>query len=348
MTYRQVSQIIEPLEYPSPCVTLSSPSPTEKSWYSLSVDSVSSWIRWFVGRTLKAGGPIPRHIAFIMDGNRRFARKVKKDVTSGHDLGGMKLKQTLEWCLELGILHVSAFAFSIENFKRSKEEVDGLMNLARKKLMVYIPELSKKTKIQFLGDISLLPHDLQCIIADAIEQSKNITGSTLNICFAYTSTDEIRRATQTLAQGVKRGLINSSDIDNTLFESCLDSHGVIEPDIIVRTSGEIRLSDFMLWQSSYSCLVFCDVLWPEFNIKHLYTTILNYQKNYQHMEELRKLYKKSQQKEKSEEDNKNFENHLNSTNEQGWASRIVNFISWKDSLSENYIQNLITQKNTNC
>jgi len=248
-----------------------------------------SWARWLANHTLQAGGPIPQHVAFIMDGNRRFARKNKQEIIQGHDLGGNKFKETLEWCHDLGIRTVSAFAFSIENFKRSKEEVDQLMVLLKDKLVKFIPELSTKTKIKFLGDITLLPEDIQSLIADAMLRSKHITGYTLNICFGYTSTDEMTRATMSLAEGVKKNLLQPSDIDIDLFEECLDTHGCTKPDVIIRTSGEIRLSDFMLWQSAYSCLIFCDALWPEFSVINLYNIILQFQKNYPQLQEMRQF-----------------------------------------------------------
>jgi len=239
---------------------------------------VNNWIRWFISQSLKAGGPIPHHVAFIMDGNRRYARKTQQTISHGHYLGGIKLEETLNWCYELGITTVTAFAFSIENFKRSKEEVDQIMDLARNRIAKYIPDLAHKARLRFIGDLTLLSEDLQKIVAEAIDKSKNVQGCTLNICFGYTSTDEMSRSVSYLAEGVKRDMLHPSDIDIEVFEECLDTYGCSQPDIIIRTSGEIRLSDFLLWQSAYSCLYFCDVLWPEFSLYDLYKIIIQYQK----------------------------------------------------------------------
>jgi len=267
------------------------------------------------------------HLSWMVIGD--LQEKNKHEIIMGHEKGGTKLKQTLEWCYDLGIRTVSAFAFSIENFKRSKEEVDQLLALAKEKLIKYVPELSIKTRIRFMGDITLLSEDLQCIIADAVERSKHITVCTLNICFGYTSTDEMTRATKSLAEGVKNGILQPSDIDIPVFTACLDTNGCSAPDIIVRTSGEIRLSDFMLWQSAYSCLVFCDVLWPEFSVTDLYNIILLYQKNYPQYQEMKQFSDNSQKQQ--------------STDQQR-QQRVDNFLEWKSSQEHQYIKQLLNNK----
>jgi len=287
--------------------------------------SLSNWVRWAVAQTLKSGGPIPHHVAFIMDGNRRFARKNHQEISQGHYRGGLKLEETLHWCNELGITTVTAFAFSIENFKRSKEEVDQIMDLAKDRIAKYIPELATKARIRFLGDLTLLSEDLQKIIAEAIDKSKNVEGCVLNICFGYTSTDEMSRAASYIAEGVKRDMIQPSDIDLQLFEDCLDTYGCSRPDVIVRTSGEIRLSDFLLWQSAYSCLYFCDVLWPEFSLTDFYKMIIHFQKNYPQLMEMRKFEEEIRRKKLASEEN------------QEKLNRIQNFINWKHQQQEDSI-----------
>ncbi|XP_013386156.1 dehydrodolichyl diphosphate synthase complex subunit DHDDS [Lingula anatina] len=247
-------------------------------------ESEQSWIHKFCQAVLKTG-PIPKHVAFIMDGNRRFASKRSIDRAQGHLMGFDKLAETLEWCNNIGISEVTVYAFSIENFKRSKEEVDGLMELARLKFTKLMEEKELLNKhgvcIRVLGNLSLLPHDIQQIVADAMNMTKNNNRAVLNVCFAYTAREEICSAMRDIAEGVDLGLIRESDISESVMEKCLYTRKSPHPDILVRTSGEVRLSDFLLWQTTYSCLSFVRVLWPEFSIWHLYAGILQYQRNYQ-------------------------------------------------------------------
>ncbi|KAK3576990.1 hypothetical protein CHS0354_005998 [Potamilus streckersoni] len=242
-----------------------------------------TWVHRMCERVLKSG-PIPKHIAIIMDGNRRFAKKKSMDRAEGHLKGFDKLAETLEWCLNLGIREVTVYAFSIENFKRSKEEVDCLLELARQKFarLLEEKELIQKHEvcIHVLGNLSLLPRDLQELVADAVNLSKHNTRAVLNVCFAYTSRDEISTAIRELAEGVQMGMLKESDISEELLEKCLYTNKSADPDLLIRTSGEVRLSDFLLWQSSFSVLAFVKVLWPEFSIWHFYAAILHYQKNY--------------------------------------------------------------------
>lgn len=232
---------------------------------------------------LKAG-PIPRHIAIIMDGNRRFAKKNSMGRAEGHLKGFDKLAETLEWCLHLGILEVTVYAFSIENFKRSKDEVDCLMELARQKFTRLMEEKEMIQKhevcVRVLGNLSLLPEDIQRTVAEVVNLSKNNTRATLNVCFSYTSRDEICTAMREMAEGVDRREINESDISEELLEKCLYTNQSPDPDLLIRTSGEVRLSDFLLWQSTFSVLSFLEVLWPDFSIWHLYAAVLHYQRNH--------------------------------------------------------------------
>uniref|UniRef100_A0A7N5JEA3 Alkyl transferase n=1 Tax=Ailuropoda melanoleuca TaxID=9646 RepID=A0A7N5JEA3_AILME len=171
---------------------------------------LSLWER-FCANIIKAG-PMPKHIAFIMDGNRRYARKCQVERQEGHSQGFNKLAETLRWCLNLGILEVTVYAFSIENFKRSKSEVDGLMDLARQKFSRLMEEQEKLQKhgvcIRVLGDLHLLPLDLQELIAQAVQATKNYNKCFLNVCFAYTSRHEISNAVREMAWGVEQGLLD--------------------------------------------------------------------------------------------------------------------------------------------
>ncbi|XP_018582388.1 dehydrodolichyl diphosphate synthase complex subunit DHDDS [Scleropages formosus] len=246
-----------------------------------------SFIERLSANILKAG-PMPKHVAFIMDGNRRYARKRHVERQEGHTQGFEKLAETLRWCLNLNIREVTVYAFSIENFKRSKEEVDGLMELARQKFKKLLEEQENLEKhgvcIRVLGDLELLPLDLQQLIAQAVVATRTHNKCFLNVCFAYTSRHEITNAVKEMAWGVEQGLIKSSDVSESLLSKCLYSSSSPDPDLLIRTSGEVRLSDFLLWQTSYSCLVFQSVLWPEYSFWNLCEAILQYQLNYQSLQ----------------------------------------------------------------
>lgn len=240
---------------------------------------------WFqrACETILTAGPIPRHVAIIMDGNRRFAAKKSIAKSEGHVKGFDKLAETLEWCLDLGITEVTVYAFSIENFKRSSDEVTCLMELSRQKFAKLLQERDLIHRhgvcVRIIGDISLLPRDLQELLAEAVSISAENTRAILNVCFAYTARDDMCMAMRELTLGVKDGLIKQSDISESLLEKCLYTSQSRNVDLLIRTSGELRLSDFLLWESSFSCLAFVKVLWPEFSIWHMYAAILHYQRN---------------------------------------------------------------------
>ncbi|XP_046333567.1 dehydrodolichyl diphosphate synthase complex subunit DHDDS-like [Haliotis rufescens] len=243
-----------------------------------------SWMQRMCASVLKAG-PVPKHIGIIMDGNRRFAAKNSMEKAEGHLKGFDKLAETLDWCLDLGICEVTVYAFSIENFKRSKEEVDCLMELARKKFARLLEEKELIEKhgvcIRVLGNLRLLPTDVQKTIAEAVELTKHNNRAILNVCFAYTARDDMCTAMREMVEGVSTGLLKHSDISEDLLGKCLYTSRSRHLDLLIRTSGEVRLSDFLLWESSYSCLAFVKVLWPEFSIWHLYGAVLHYQRSYQ-------------------------------------------------------------------
>ncbi|KAK6474511.1 dehydrodolichyl diphosphate synthase complex subunit DHDDS-like isoform X1 [Huso huso] len=242
---------------------------------------------------LKAG-PMPKHVAFIMDGNRRYARKLHVERQQGHTQGFDKLAETLRWCLNLEIREVTVYAFSIENFKRAKDEVDGLMELARQKFSRLLDEQEDLEKhgvcIRVLGDLTLLPLDIQKLIAQAVLATKNHNKCFLNVCFAYTSRHEITNAVKEAAWGVEQGLIKPSDVSEFLLDECLYTSNSPDPDLLIRTSGEVRLSDFLLWQTTYSCLVFQSILWPEYSFWNFCEAILQYQLNHHALQKARDLH----------------------------------------------------------
>ncbi|XP_053562954.1 dehydrodolichyl diphosphate synthase complex subunit DHDDS [Bombina bombina] len=252
-----------------------------------------SLIERLCANVLKAG-PMPKHVAFIMDGNRRYAQKCHVERQEGHSQGFEKLAETLRWCLNLGICEVTVYAFSIENFKRSKEEVEGLLELARQKFTRLLEEKEKLQKhgvcIRVLGDLTLLPLDIQKLIAQAVMETKNYSKCFLNVCFAYTARHEISNAVRESAWGVQEGLLNPSDISETLLDHCLYTSNSPHPDLLIRTSGEVRLSDFLLWQTSHSCLVFQSILWPEYTFWNLCEAVLRFQLNHGAIQKARELH----------------------------------------------------------
>lgn len=214
-------------------------------------DTNLTWLQRIAVNVLKSG-PVPNHIAFIMDGNRRFATKSNLKKAEGHSKGFDKLSETLQWCLDIGIKEVTVYAFSIENFKRSNEEVEMLMSLAREKFSKLLSERDRLHErgvcIRIIGNVKLLADDLQKTIAEAVLLTKDNSTSILNVGFAYTSRDEITHSIQTVARGIEENDLSSKDVTEDLLSNCLYTKNCTPPDLLVRTSGEARLSDFLLWQ----------------------------------------------------------------------------------------------------
>jgi len=253
-----------------------------------------SWWQSVLIKILRCGA-LPSHVAFIMDGNRRFAKQNQMQTIEGHIQGFQKLAQTLQWCHDLGINQVTVYAFSIENYKRPQEEVNTLMNLARDKFRRLITEADRfadaGVRVKVVGNVALLPADLQELIREAERLTSANSKAVLNIAFSYTSRDEMTSAVRRLSRAVKQGHIKETDISPQLIERCLytcDSSSSFSspPDLLVRTSGEVRLSDFLLWQSSYSVTHFTQVLWPEFSLHHLLAAVFHYQSKQLYIQEL--------------------------------------------------------------
>ena len=222
----------------------------------------SGWVRdqyqysWLqrLGINVIRVGSIPRHVAVIMDGNRRFAKQSGVATIEGHTKGFDKLAETLQWCRELGVKEVTVYAFSIENFKRGEKEVDGLLNLAKEKFKVLISEEEKLKKhgvrVKIIGNTSYLPEDMQKIVKKAEEITEKNTEATLNVAFSYTSREEITHAVLESSRIVQQGDLKPEEIDEDLLESLMYTKHSSKPDLLIRTSGETRLSDFLLWQAS--------------------------------------------------------------------------------------------------
>jgi len=229
-------------------------------------------------------GQIPRHVGFIMDGNRRFAKKNSVANIDGHMKGFDKLAETLRWCLDIGLNEVTVYVFSIENFKRPKDEVDALMKLANEKFQKMLEEKDKLNeqgvRIQIVGDWSLIPDGLKSLMAKAMILTKDNSRAKLNIAFAYTSRNEITRGVQAVNENILNGVLLAEDLTPELLSKSFQLLPSEPLDLLVRTSGETRLSDFLLWQQSEdTVLSFTPVLWPEFTIWHFLGSIFHYQVN---------------------------------------------------------------------
>ena len=230
-----------------------------------------------------ATGPVPKHVAFIMDGNRRFARQRGWIVADGHRLGYDKLEEALRWCCELGVVAVTVFAFSIENFKREPEEVDALMALCEEKLRRMCDEehmvQRRGVRVRVVGDLGRLTPSLRAEMQNVMRLTQDNTQALLNVCFSYTSRDEIVGAVRRLAAACTEGKLQPTDVNEALVEQCLytAAPGCPPLELLVRTSGERRLSDFMLWQSAKACVAFTHVLWPELSLGRFLLLILQYQ-----------------------------------------------------------------------
>jgi len=241
-----------------------------------------SWLHRLCINVLKCGD-LPKHVAFIMDGNRRYARQKNVQKIKGHSQGFDKLADTLQWCRTFGIKEVTVYAFSIENFNRPEEEVEALLDLAKEKFRQLIKEEDKLrehgVRVKVIGNVSYLPSDMQELIAEATHVTEDNSECTLNVAFSYTSREEIVQAVRQAATRVSLGHLMPNQVSEEVLERLLyTSHGSL-PDLLIRTSGETRLSDFLLWQSSYSVTYFTEVLWPDFNLWYLMAGIFHYQRH---------------------------------------------------------------------
>lgn len=222
---------------------------------------------------------LPKHIAIIMDGNGRWAKKRLLPKKMGHKAGADALKKIIEKAQQTKIEHITVYAFSTENWKREKQEVNDLMSLLKDYIGQYIKDNEKSNvKIDTIGDLSILDEDLQKDIAHLKEISKNKTGLSLHIALNYGGRDEIVRAIKNIAKDIKSNNLNIDNITETLVSSYLDTKEYNDPELIIRTSGEIRTSNFLIWQSAYSEFYFSDKLWPDFTFDDLEHAISIYQK----------------------------------------------------------------------
>jgi len=220
---------------------------------------------------------VPRHIAIIMDGNGRWAKKRGLPRTMGHKAGAEAFRRTANYCRTLGVEYLTVYAFSTENWKRSEEEVSGIMKLLARYLEEALMDMEKNhVRFKFFGDLTRLDPALQKLCRDAQSRSAQFHEVQVNFCLNYGGRDEIVKATQAFARDVADGKRQPEELTEELLSSYLYSADVPDPELIIRPSGEMRTSNFLLWQSAYSEYVFLNVLWPDFQPKDLDQAIEEY------------------------------------------------------------------------
>ncbi len=220
---------------------------------------------------------IPNHVAIILDGNGRWAKKRFMPRNYGHMQGAKVVEQICEDADSIGIKYLTVYAFSTENWNRPQDEVDALMKLLRNYLKDCIKRANNNNmRVRVIGEKSRLSDDIRSKIEELEECSKNNTGLNFTIALNYGSRDEIIRAVREISKDVKDGKISESDIDDKMISDYLDTRGIPDPDLLIRTSGEERLSNFLLWQLAYTEFYFTDVLWPDFNKKELIKAVEKY------------------------------------------------------------------------
>ncbi len=221
---------------------------------------------------------LPRHIAIVMDGNGRWASKRGLPRSAGHLAGSENFRRIATYCKDIGLPYLTVFAFSTENWKRSQDEVAGIIKLLEKYLLESLEKMERDGyRLHFLGDLTGIPPALRPLVDRADELSERIQGLTVNVAFNYGGRDEILRAARTLAGRCVSGELAPEDIDEACFDAALDTAHLPPLDLLIRPSGECRISNFLLWQAAYAELYFTDVLWPDFSPRHLDEAILSYQ-----------------------------------------------------------------------
>jgi len=226
-----------------------------------------------------ADRPVARHVAIIMDGNGRWAAQRGLPRIEGHRQGVETVRQVVETAMELGITHLTLFSFSSENWSRPKQEIYDLFGLLRRFVRRDLSELHKNNvKIRVIGSRAGLEDDILRMLDDAVALTKDNTALNLTIAFNYGARDEIARAAKRIAEDVKAGVIAPEEVTQDRLAACLDTVDLPDPDLLIRTSGELRLSNFLLWQLAYAEFVFVDVYWPDFTKEVFESAIAEYQR----------------------------------------------------------------------
>ncbi len=222
---------------------------------------------------------LPKHLAIIMDGNGRWAKQKGLLRALGHESGTKSVRTTVEACAKLGIENLTLYAFSTENWNRPKLEVDTLMKLLINSLKKELATLVKNDiKLNSIGNLENLPKSVQKELLEVIEKTKNNKRMTLTLALSYGSREEVLNAVKNIASKVKNNIISIDTIDESIFNKHLYTHDLPDVDLVIRTSGEHRISNFLLWQIAYAEFYFTDVLWPDFSEDNLYEAIISYQK----------------------------------------------------------------------
>jgi undecaprenyl diphosphate synthase len=228
---------------------------------------------------LKKAGEIPRHIAIIMDGNGRWAKKRGMPRIAGHSEGVESVRDTVEACGQLGVQFLTLYAFSTENWKRPAEEVSLLMRLLLKALKDETDRLhNNNVRLKAIGDIAALPREVQNELQEDIQKTQDNTGLTLTLALSYSGRWDMTGAVQRITEKIKAGTLKSEEITDEVIAQHLSTSGVPDPDLMIRTSGEFRISNFLLWQLAYSEIVITEKHWPAFRRTQLYEAIGNYQR----------------------------------------------------------------------
>ena len=222
---------------------------------------------------------LPKHVAIIMDGNGRWAKQKGLLRTLGHENGTKSVKTTVETCAKLGIENLTLYAFSTENWNRPKLEVDTLMKLLVRSLKNELKTLQDNNiRLNSIGNLSKMPAPIRKVLQEVIDKTKNNTRMTLTLALSYGSREELINVVKNISNKVKNNIISIDTIDESIINQHLYTHNLPDVDLLIRTSGEHRISNFLLWQIAYSELFFTEVLWPDFTEENLYEAIISYQK----------------------------------------------------------------------
>ncbi len=243
-------------------------------WFKSPTDPLDEETR----ERLKLDGELPGHIAIIMDGNGRWARHRGKTRIEGHVAGVDAVRDVVEACAQLGIRYLTLFTFSTENWKRPEKEISALMQLLIRVLRKEANELfSNNVRLNVIGNLERLPEKVRTILRDTMKLTRDNTGLTLSIALSYSGKWDILQACRTMANEISAGRLSAEDVSEEVLESYLSTRGIPDPELLIRTSGEFRISNFLLWQSAYSEIYFTTTYWPDFRRKQLYDAIRDFQ-----------------------------------------------------------------------
>jgi len=221
---------------------------------------------------------LPQHIAIIMDGNGRWAKKRNLERIVGHHKAIESVREIVRFCREVGIKVLTLYAFSVENWKRPRTEIRALMNLLKKYLRIESDELRKNNiRLTTIGNSRDLPAAVSGVLQEVMEETKDCNGMILNLALSYGGRDEILQAIRGIVQDVKREALQESGITESVFSQYLFTHGLPDPDLLIRTSGEMRLSNFLLWQMAYTEIYVSEILWPDFKREDMLRALIDYQ-----------------------------------------------------------------------